>query len=119
MIAAKELRIANWVNELGESFYTPIQVSIKLLGQIESGEKDCQPIPLTPEVLEKCGFNRESDLGDWTHGYKFQTNGEFILISRNDNLYYIDAINVPLTSLHWLQNLYYLLTGGEELIYKP
>jgi hypothetical protein len=117
MIAAKELRIANWVNELGESFYTPIQVSIKLLGQIESGEKDFQPIPLTPEILEKCGFERMplTSVKRWfnketifylqlskskyfVYGYKFYPHG--------------------ITYLHQLQNLYFFLTG-KELIYKP
>jgi hypothetical protein len=119
MIAANELRIGNWVN-----FYYSISKETKYF-QIDcqwfasdADQKDTLPIPLTPEVLEKCGFNRESDLDDWTHGYKFQTNSEFILISRNDTLYYIDAINVELKSLHQLQNLYFALTG-EELIYKP
>lgn len=103
MIDIKELRIGNAVLD-------PIgmekEVSLQVLQKIERGFK-YTPIPLTPEILEKCGFEKCS-CGGWKHG---------IHISKYDNgkLYYKTVI---IKYLHQLQNLYFALTG-EELTFKP
>lgn len=76
--------------------------------------ENLQPIPLTPEILEKCGFNNLNFPGD----------SYFSLIKRPKENYY-DVLLVPddanlgvrLLYLHQLQNLYFALTG-EELILK-
>lgn len=63
MIKANELRIRNWVNVAG------INVEIFSITSDGNGNhgynsfqgempdfEGCEPIPLTPEILEKCGF---------------------------------------------------------------
>ena len=55
MIAPNELRIGNWV-KIG---YVPHMV---IDGKhIDLYCEDYQPIPLTPEILEKCGFTQRKD----------------------------------------------------------
>jgi hypothetical protein len=107
MINVHELRLGNWVNIWGEpnnigslqsNFWG---VFINKVGEVDF--KDISPIPLTPEILEKCGFVLME--GSWY------------------NLLYIDPVgagrfkclySVPyLDYLHQLQNLYFALTGKE------
>ena len=53
MIAANELRMGNWVKDsLG---YLVIGVNAKV--EFASAY---EPIPITPEILEKCGLKRHS-----------------------------------------------------------
>lgn len=81
-----------------------------------------EPIPLTPEVLEKCGFTEASDTeyGGWISPF---VNGEAIRIrlsGKSEFYYTANKYSNPayIKSIHQLQNLYYTLTG-EELTYKP
>ena len=71
-------------------------------------KKSSRPIPLTPEILEKCGFENSYKFGMVWHNYLKRyavvVNGESIE-------------NVP-QNLHQLQNLYFALTGT-ELNYTP
>ena len=73
---------------------------------------DCAPIPLTPEILEKCGFV--------SHAINYYHLGEFYISYANIGLfeYRHRDTYVIFKHLHQLQNLYYALTG-EELNYKP
>jgi hypothetical protein len=69
------------------------------------------PIPLTPEILDKCGF--VEGIGPM-EGFLTYTNGASIF-HQNDNLTYCDQRR-PLTVvkyLHQLQNLFYCLIGQE------
>lgn len=68
-----------------------------------------EPILITPEILEACGFEKCSCDGYKHHG---------LHISKNDKeeLYYRGII---LKSLHQLQNLYFTLTGEELTINFP
>jgi hypothetical protein len=80
-----------------------------------------QPIPLTPELLEKCGFVRSQDEDEnsltlvngrktfkWVEG----NDGDYFLIYQTDcGLDYNTAFE--LEHLHELQNLYFPLTGEE------
>lgn len=75
-----------------------------------------KPIPLTAEILEKCGFKMSADSsrmfyprGKGTQpGFEMQLN--FI-----SNEWHVYAANYPVTlkGLHQLQNLYFTLTGTE------
>jgi len=121
MINANELRIGNWyVNQWGEY----LQVDADLFGA-DNLETYANPIPITAEILEKCGFVfgatsstmwgiKDSD-GDWL---EFEGIFNGIL---EPYMYYTGA-NISQKAkpkhLHQLQNLYYSLTN-EELIYKP
>lgn len=71
--------------------------------------EDMQPIQLTAEIIESCGFEKDAD-------------GVYL---KNNCLYWLDSgrlqiaightpiINAPCKSLHQLQNLYFALTGKE------
>ena len=85
---------------------------------------DCAPIPLTPEILEKCGLERTGNLNPIA-SRKFYKIGRIIIehIAGDRIAVYVDS---PLEDiligyqdhLHQLQNLYYSLTE-EEQNYKP
>jgi hypothetical protein len=114
-----ELRIGNWVNgEFANGELKPFQIF-----RID-GNDDCyglEPIPLTPELLEKCGFVRSQDEDEnsltlvngrktfkWVEG----NDDDYFLIYQTDcGLDYNTAFE--LEHLHQLQNLYYALTGEE------
>ena len=86
---------------------------------------DLKPIPLTEEILLKCGFkfkkcgpcgqDQWANLDIWS--IPCSDTGNFITIrgsSRNSFILY--PYGTYIHSLHQLQNLYFALTG-EELIY--
>jgi hypothetical protein len=117
MIAANELRIGNWyVNQWGEY----LQVDADLFGS-DNLESYPIPIPLTPEILEKCGFEKDnsSKYGGYLIGIG---EGEKIRIVNDESIgwhYPLNGYRRPITNyLHQLQNLYFALTG-EELNYMP
>jgi hypothetical protein len=86
---------------------------------------DVDPIPLTPEILEKCGFvNAYSQFHDGRFIYNLKTLPEIhfqwdsdydaIIVSKAEN----DPMMCGCASLHQLQNLYFALTRT-ELNYSP
>lgn len=116
MIAAQELRIGNLIfidnefqtitgiyNQLGDNDKVNYYVQNKEF--LDVNIEDIEPIPLTPEILEKCGFENFGDnfrLNDFVidyigFQYRIMGNGRTIV----------------LTSLHHLQNCYYFNTGQE------
>lgn len=116
---ANELRIGNWVS------YSDNAVKIAAGFFVNSSqmniETDCEPIPLTPEILEKAGFEKND---------RIQQNFSYILQlkSRMTLVYYkgdssclsieqdnkmIDFASGRCKYLHQLQNLYFALTGEE------
>ena len=72
-----------------------------------------KPIPLTPEILEKCGFK-------FNH-YAYTYDLAEVSLSQNEfePVVWVEGrrleIGRPIKSVHQLQNLYFALTG-EELI---
>lgn len=121
MIPANELRIGDWAydNKLnGNVKFT----SFYGLCNVENNPDDYDPIPLTPEVLEKCGFEMRIEetgppINDSTEIWEnkwleclFDNHGALILNGSNFDM------NRP-KYLHQLQNLYFALTG-EELTVK-
>lgn len=106
---ANELRIGNWVIDehldgIGNAgFWRLQQVETRLT-------EDYEPIPLTEEILLKCGFeyNKHYD------SYVKETDraSEFIIRAKDFVMCDIDLI-VKLKHLHQLQNLYFALTGEE------
>lgn len=140
MIKPNEIRLGNWYNHKANWSYRnkeEIEYSFEwedldwvALSECKLELTDIQPIPLTPEVLEKCGF-RESkkqpvhfiNLGNPAKQLELLKSGEYFypsiyqaaeVSSENDGTVYVNRIQY----LHQLQNLIYALTG-QELEYKP
>ena len=126
MIKANELRIGNWYNQFGN--YEQVSVeTLKTLSQSGENQLFCKPIPLTEEILLKCGFrcidklNKHYSIND-PNGYK-DSHTISIIPTLNDKLYiaFSDILNgykdyIPTTKikyLHQLQNLYWCLCGEE------
>lgn len=120
MIVAKDLRIGNWV------LFPPKDIR-KVEGWMFIQEcKNMQPIPLTEEILLKCGFSRVTGI----HKRYIKEYGAFwfeILEQAKENVWHLMLSTndgMTLTGLgiyyfiHQLQNLYFALTG-EELNYNP
>ena len=107
MINANELRIGNWVKDsLG---YLVIGVNAKV--EFASAY---EPIPLTPEILEKCGaIVYEFDNGEQN---QYRIKERLFVIRDGDIVDY--GSSVIIKHLHQLQNLYFALCG-EELNYTP
>ena len=129
---ASELRIGNWVTYNPESVddgtsIIPLAVSCidEEVGVIlRDGFTNCYlfneilPIPLTPEILEKCGFEKANDRYG---GYLSPVfNSGRIRLSwyseTDDDWYWYNGCwNTKIKHLHQLQNLYWCLCW-EELI---
>lgn len=105
MIDVKELRIGNYLNIHGEP--APIQIGwfyASELGKLPPHEA----IPLTPEILENCGFTFSPELtfrglrlslkfARWAPDHGLQVDSPFG--------------DTTIKSLHQLQNWFYCLTG--------
>ena len=120
---AKELRIGNWVKgsflgelckvtQLGHEKYHEY-VGAEGIGFY--GQNGFEPIPLTPDILVKAGFENRSSTTDYIFEY-----GKFIIGGTRKRLFpsvwgedglqdYGDLIEY----VHQLQNLYFALTGKE------
>ncbi len=109
MIKANELRIGNWLSvQYPDGIIGSVQISFIDNEDIEEYE----PIPLTPEILEKCDriplvYNKE---------YFIKSNPSFSIFynSRKWQLKHSEnELPVFIEYLHQLQNLYFALTGTE------
>lgn len=139
MIAANELRIGNWidaeigtikkpkkVNTIINGVYTstpPPSVESYIISYSRSIRlSNLFPIPITPEILEKCGFlQHHDDCYNHVMYIKKVFDGGKLLWGVYPNEIGGGVVirkAKPLESLHQLQNLYFALTG-EELTYKP
>ena len=126
---AQELRIGNYIKfqvidreriiKVDARFFRSVAIS-RESNEIEDNDELSdyyQPIPLTPDILEKCGFEKFKGL--WN--YKLVPIGyELNLVKINglNENEFENQIGESIKHLHHLQNLYYALTG-EELNYKP
>jgi hypothetical protein len=76
-----------------------------------------EPIPVTNEILEKCGFILDRSIGVW-FDTKIHNGFRFTLWDKYANYNYkytreIPSNNMDILYLHKLQNLYFELTGKE------
>lgn len=129
MIHVRELAIGNWVYDddyskfpmfvvtVGEDF-----VCLNFEGNEgdvwESIPEDLQGIPLTGELLEKCGFTLKDGL--WRHkwGIKVKPEAGFVFIENKDKEHWMYGTCTckDIWYLHQLQNLTRNITKKELLI---
>ena len=128
MIAANELRIGNlaynqygkigtvWGFKVGDATHDFEHiVSFKELNVNSCYSRYIKPIPLTPEILEKCGFEKDNDGIYSKLGFMFWLDDIGVMQLA---LNYSPICNAPCKYVHQLQNLIYALTG-EEITFKP
>ena len=130
MIKANELRIGNWVYTQSKKLMQHDKtVPFKLKVITAQEQHKWEPIPLTPKILEKCGFVKDAfgSYNIWLP-QRLQTaesallfSGDYLYLGQyNDDNRNHDSIctfwNKDLMKefhLHQLQNLYFSLTGEE------
>lgn len=117
-INIREVRIDNWIMQRFPN-KTPIQVmSINFVNQFGEAvingweESEFEGIPLSSDILEKCGFGIEVihyryDFADGCY-LLWVKDSEFQICYRG-----IYATAAPGKFVHQLQNLYFSLTGEE------
>lgn len=115
---AKELRIGNWVYSIThKKNHKVIKLEFDSILNVE-------PIPLTEEILLKCGFEKTGDYGDQIYYEpKNRGNRNYYICFDHDEICFGFASNGSYTDLlyddanlqhlHQLQNLYFALTGEE------
>lgn len=111
MIPINELRIGNAICDMnGHIFLKIIDADV-----LKYASDNCEPIPLTPEILEKCGFKNGRENEMWiglpNHQHLVYDLEQMIVIIEGVSLTFVPYIQ-PL-QLHQLQNLYFALTGEE------
>ena len=112
-----ELRIGNYLmSKGGESPAKVVAIADKyvsfntFLGQMNVPYEDVEAIPLTGEMLEKCGFENVANLFELNKMAIYMPGGNY----KNGRLYYNSWFIIePPLYLHQLQNIYYALTGEE------
>ncbi len=117
MVFIDELKIGNWILD-GE---VPVQVTEILKGRINHSQAngapydELNPIPLSPEVLERCGFETGGKFGIYKapNGSLWELYGDVLYFFHRGT-----RISTDIRSLHQLQNLFWCLSGT-ELEYNP
>ena len=114
-----ELRIGNYVfsaddNKNGEVFQIDPSgiIFVNKNGNRWQDLKNIQPIPLTEEILFKCGFKKDHDKL-WIDNGVFEIeylNGQ---IGLTCGLHAEESMPLDIKYLHQLQNLYFALTDIE------
>ena len=121
-ISAQDLRIGNYVMS-GKGIYSlsaisnPYCIGIHLPDNkaVELQLGLLSPIPLTPELLERCGFVKttldETPYEIWTHSKIeiWNLNGMYWVLEMAEQA----GVNLQLKYLHHLQNIVHALTTIE------
>ena len=61
MIKIEDLMVGDWVLDNG----TPTRVTLALMSLINLDIRNCEPIPITHEILEKNGWHYDDIDGEW------------------------------------------------------
>ena len=131
MINANELRIGNMVCLIALDQKIKIESISKVnegglftwiynSEEYEDSLSAIEPIPLTPDILEKCGFVKDNndlefhdpDFCSW-HQREFPVVGMLTTSSKGNYLFDEETDTLRIQYLHQLQNLYYSLTNSE------
>ena len=119
---ANELRVDNWITDVyapeGKMFQVKEIHKIRCIygnALFVSKYENLKPIPLSPEILEKCGFvyrNEHRGVGC------IMDLGNIASVGILENGFrYLLLWQAPLKYLHQLQNIYFA-HFGEELTFK-
>src|SRR5687767_4341429 len=141
MVKANELRIGNLISDddgcvAKINGFTPFSHSVRcdeaegcillidvyheLTGKWKMGREadspECNPIPLAPEWMERCGFEYKDgacENGDYRHNgvYIYQHDEEPGLFHFSRG--HMEGAKVEIKYLHQLQNIYFTLVGEE------
>ena len=109
MIQANELRVGNYVQDSCGRY--------DKCNNIRYDWDSAFGVPLTPEILEKCGFKkRDEEFNSLFRLGKVQVYTQ--VYSENNNIFFAysfgyDIEETEIKYLHQLQNLYFALTGEE------
>ena len=128
MISCHELRLGNrvLVNENIQQVSVITGTTVFAINPEESGEEaaseysleNVQPVPLTDEVLKECGFV----FHDYFKFWQLLTTGIRSEMDIDRDYDVIDFMRKPiikkLSSLHQLQNVYFMLKGRELKLNK-
>lgn len=120
---ADDLRIGNWVNDIKKGYVSidgiePNWDEVWLnychgSGIYKKRIIEIEPIPLTEELLLKCGFSKVGSNyeKDWLllHTHLERQTFDFLLYESSSR----KLKATPILHLHQLQNLYFALTGEE------
>jgi len=124
---ANELRIGNWVrtgilylrvesiHEKGINIYSETDYSSCII-EADARYDSINPIPLTPDILEKCGFDIDLNNFNWNAFKEFENNGlsHYVTLRFNEKRgWFFNHAASPVKHVHQLQNLYFVLTGEE------
>lgn len=128
MIDIKELRYGNWIYEICDRSENPASKEPFQVGGVNgiyntiADTEDritqtsyCEPIPLTPEILGKCGFEQSNEFDDTFRLKQFdlfyrKSYCEWTIDDRGDN----EGSKLRVIKyLHQLQNLFYMVESNE------
>lgn len=118
MIKANELRIGNFILEGGKFYeirHSDFEVAdLNYNSETQSFYITGDPIPLTPEILEQCGFEQSANANDDSLVF---SNNFFVIDLYSSEMClenaWAEALCIEIKYLHQLQNLYFALTGKE------
>ncbi len=125
---ANELRIGNWVTgsfpnmvvSALNSHHADLYMAESEADDFSYEYHELEGIPLTPEILIACGFEKHSNSNEFWNFYQLK-NGWHIAESLHDEIsagvktgfYYWSDEFIEFKNLHQLQNLYWCLCGKE------
>lgn len=131
MITPQELRVGNWVNDVGSVPYQIMPNDIVALHQCQISGKvllTINPIPLTPEWLVRFGFLQGK--GKWGNDFYILNEDGFTVMFSVEHWTDVEETSVwknhwftkgllnknKLQFVHQLQNLFFALTGKELIL---
>ena len=113
---ASNLRVGNWVLHEDDKPMQVGTIGIHACTLVQEGVFASCPIPhilgipLTPEILEKCGFAKSISVGDL---WLLRVNDTNFMLHPTGGRFYTWAYSIPCEYLHQLQNLFFAITGKE------
>ena len=128
MIEASELRLGNYILHKGGVRIVPVKCTLEHFNLIAKGAANTMfPIPLKPDVLQKCGFIENTKYYQHPEAHEYILTLPVMGVNVNEIRAYLNSKNESyaravvneivisnnLYHLHQLQNLYYALTGKE------